>query len=246
MMRAMMRKIWSLFWITLITSLAFAAHAKNMDVKTTLRGVLTVAVTDLPDQQIPTMTWTNEFFQAFAMENGLVVHYVTVPFNKAWELAAKGQVDVVATGMSALPERKMPGAKWSKPYLEEKRALRIHAKDANRFKTIKDFVGHRIGVLSGTTSEIDLRNRAPSDVSIILVKHRTELYELFNQGKVDAIAEGIYVTAKQTEPADTIVIDVHDFVSGKKEELVFVVYDGDHDLLDEINDFLTAKGFPIK
>ncbi len=241
-----MKKIWSLLLITLVASFAFATHAKNMEVKTTLRGVLTVAVTDLHNQEIPTMTWTNEFFQAFAMENGLVVHYVTVPFDKAWELAAKGQVDVVATGVSALPERKIPGAKWSKPYLEETRALRIHAKDTSRFKTIKDFVGHRVGVLSGTTSEIDLRNRAPSGVDIVLVKHRAELYELFNQGKVDAIAEGIYVTAKKNELADTAVIDSHDFVPGQKEELVFVVYEGDDDLLDELNEFLTTKGFPIK
>jgi ABC-type amino acid transport substrate-binding protein len=241
-----MKKILSLILISLMASFAFTVHAKNMELKTTLRGVLTVAVTDLPNQDIPTMTWTNEFFQAFAMENGLVVRYVTVPFEKAWEQAAKGQVDVVATGVSALPDRQIQGAKWSKPYLEESRCLRIHEKDASRFQTIKDFIGHRVGVLSGTTSEIDLRNRAPTGVDIVLVKQRAELYELFNQGKIDAIAEGTYTAIKKAEPTDTRVIDVHDFITGKKEELVFVVYEGDHDLLDEINAFITTKGFPIK
>lgn len=241
-----MKKILSLVFIALIAGFALSVQAKNLEVKTTLRGVLTVAVTDLPTQDVPTLSWTNEFFQRFAAENGLVVNYVPVPFDKAWELAAKGQVDVVATGVSALPERKVPGAKWSQSYLEEKRGLRIHAKDSSRFHSIKDFAGHRVGVLSGSTSEIDLKNRAPSGVEIVLVTHRAELYDLFRQGKIDAIAEGQYVTAKQSQPADTLVIDIHDFIPGKKEELVFVVYEGDDDLLDEINALLKANGFPIK
>ena len=59
-----------------------------------------------------------------------------------------------------------------------KRGLRIHTEDKDKFSTINDFVGYRVGAVKGMTSYIDLLNRTPVGVEIIAPDSFEELYAL--------------------------------------------------------------------
>lgn len=227
----------------------FAAPSEAID--TLQDGQLTVAVTGVCKEDAPHHNcWVYKVLNSFAQENNLELNFVIVSFDNSWELPANGSVDITATGVTPLEERVMPGASFSDYYSIVKRGLRIRGEDSGKFRTIKDFVGHKVGAVKGMTSELDLRNRAIDGVEIVTADTFSEVYDMFYSKEIDAVAEGYYIfpgddDINQLDP-EYPMIDPHDLIEGEIEGNTFVVRDDSQGLLEAINTFIKEKGLPYK
>ena len=166
-----------------------------------------------------------------------------------WSLPALDEVDLVATGVTVLDERRVEGVTFSDSYLQVRRGLRIHADEFDRFETIHDFVGSKVGAVEGMTSLSDLLRRAPDGVDVVVYSSWDDMYMDFYNKQVNAVAEGFYVSVdariNHADP-DFPMVDDHDLISGEPEVLSFAVRDASEGLLEAINDLLGKTGFPVK
>ena len=225
--------------------------AFGQEIHTLTPGMLTVAVTtEAPENEFDPQLWINRYIEMFADKNQLSVSWVVVPFDESWLLASSNEVDLVATNVASFPDRAHPGASFSDPFLYERRALRIKASDQGKFKTLNDFIGKKVGAVAGMAAERDLRNRAINGVVIEITKTFPELYNKFEVGALDAIAEAEYYTLSDevipSHDSSVVLIDHHDLMPGQREESVFVVSNQSSNLLEAINFFIQETKFPIK
>jgi ABC-type amino acid transport substrate-binding protein len=211
--------------------------------------VIQVAVTGIPNKNEENApSWTLDFFKAIEKEYNVKISYKVVPFDQSWTLTSLDHVDVVATGVTALDERLIKGSAFSLPYLQVKRALRIHSNNQDIFHTISDFIGYRVGAVEGMTALKDLYSRAPDGVEIVVFKTWDEMYQSFYASEIEAVAEGYYVSVDKEinhKDIDFPMIDDHDLIEGSPEYLVFVVRNASSGVLEMINQLLQEKGFPL-
>ena len=194
-------------------------------------------------------SWIRRYLERFAEEQGLALAWVVVPFDRSWLRASRDEVDLVATNVASFPDRAHPGATFSAPFLFERRALRIHPKDRPRFAHIGNFVGRTVGVVRGTAAERDVRRRAPEGVTIVTTGTFGELYEQFEAGRLDAVAEAEYYTLDgrviPSHGPEVVLIDRHDLTPGQREESVFVVRDESTNLLAVLDRFIARTRLPL-
>ena len=158
-----------------------------------MAGTITVAVTSAaPTSPYDPQLWIRRYLERFAEQHQLAIEWVVVPFDQSWRRAGRDEVDLVATNVASFPDRASAGATFSSPFLFERRALRVHPVDAVNRASINDFVGRTIGVVRGTAAERDVRRRAPAGVLVVAVDAFRDLYEQFDAGRLDAIAEAEY------------------------------------------------------
>lgn len=230
--------------------IATAGCTGDQEIRTLRPGVLTVAVTsDAPASPYDPQLWIRRYVEQFAAEHELTISWVVVPFNESWLLASRDEVDLVATNVASFPDRASSGATFSAPFLYERRALRIHPADQGRYEHIDDFIGKSVGVVSGMAAERDVNRRAPDGVIVRRAQTFAQLYEEFDAGQLDAIAEAEYYTLDgQVIPShggEVILIDHHDLTPGQREESVFVVCDKSQNLLAAVNAFIARTAFPL-
>ena len=239
------------FLIILISLLSVTTDITfGQEIHTLTPGTLTVAVTtEAPESEFDPQLWIRRYIEEFADKNQLFLSWVVVPFNESWLLASSDKVDLVATNVASFPDRAHPGASFSDPFLYERRALRIKARDQGKFKTLNDFVGRKVGAVAGMAAERDLINRAIEGVIIEVTTTFPELYDNFEAGKLDAIAEAEYYTLSgdviPSHDSSVVLIDHHDLIPGQREESVFVVSNNSSNLLQAINLFIHETEFPI-
>lgn len=231
-------------------SLATIENVEAQNIETLQPGVLKVAVTrnDFTNEY-DSQLWIKRYVELFAAEHELTISWVLVPFNESWRLAGNDEVDLVATNVASFPDRVSSGGTFSSPFLYERRALRIHPKDEGRYNHINDFIGKTVGVVSGMAAERDVNRRAPDGVIVKRAETFAELYDEFDAGRLDAIAEAeYYALDDQVIPShggEVILIDHHDLNPGQREESVFVVRDKSLNLLAAINAFVAHTRFPL-
>jgi polar amino acid transport system substrate-binding protein len=233
--------------------LAFAAcdtASERPAIQTLEPGVLTIAVTSttVTDPLDPEQ-WMHRYAERLAADLGFGPEWRVVPFDRSWRLAGEDVVDVVATNLASFPDRVSAGGTFSAPFLYEQRALRIRAADREKYRTIADFAGRRVGAVTGMAAERDLRRRAPPDVQIVTTTTFPELYDLFARRELDAVAQAEYFTLDgRVIPSygpDLVLIDHHDLNPGQREESVFVVRDKSTRLLEAVNAFVARTPFPL-
>ncbi len=226
-----------------------ASFTGAQEIETLEPGVITVAVTranatDPYDSQ----TWIREYVELFAADIGLEIEWLVVPFNESWLLASNDDVDLVATNVANFPDRASEGASWSSAFMFERRALRIDPEDEGKYHHIDDFVGKTVGVVSGMAAERDVDRRAPEGVVIRRATTFEQLYEWFDNGQLDAIAEAEYYALDDSvipsHDGSVVLIDHHDLNPGQREESVFVIRDKSVGLLEAIDDFIARTTFP--
>jgi ABC-type amino acid transport substrate-binding protein len=213
-------------------------------------GILKIAVTGTTaTDPLDPKGWMYRYAERLGSDLDLRVEWEVVPFDRSWELAGKDVVDVVATNLANFPDRVSPGGTFSVPFLYEQRALRIRAADRSEYRTIEDFVGKKVGAVTGMAAERDLLRRAPGGVQIVSTMTFPELYEQFDRGQLDAVAEAEYFTLDgRVIPSygpDIVLIDHHDLNPGQREESVFVVRDRSTNLLEAVNAFVKRTPFPL-
>lgn len=223
--------------------------ASMAGVQTLTPGVVRIAITGSATSDLDPEAWMNRYAERLAADLGLRAEWLIVPFDKSWELAGKDAVDVVATNLANFPDRVSPGGTFSAPFLYEQRALRIRVIDRERYKTIADFGGRKVGAVTGMAAHRDLVKRAPEGVQVVATTTFPELYAMFDRGELEAVAQAEYFALDgriipSYGPALTL-IDHHDLNPGQREESVFVVRDKSTGLLDAVNAFVARTPFPL-
>ena len=212
-------------------------------------GVVKIAITGTATDPLDPEAWMYRYAERLAAELLLRAEWVVVPFDKSWELAGKDVVDLVATNLASFADRASPGGTFSAPFLYERRALRIRAADRTRYRTIGDFVGKRVGAVTGMAAHRDLLGRAPEGVQVVAAATFPELYAEFDNGGLDAIAQAEYFMLDgriiPSYGPEMVLIDHHDLHEGQREESVFVVRDKSEGLLDAVNAFVKRTPFPL-
>ena len=234
------------FWALI----AMGGCAADQQIQTLTPGVLKVAVTTgTPSSEYDSQLWIRHYVELFAAEHDLTISWLVVPFNESWLLASRGEVDLVATNVASFADRASTGATFSTPFLYERRALRINPEDRERYTHIDDFIGHTVGVVSGMAAERDVNRRAPEGVIVRTTDTFDELYQAFDNGQLDAIAEAEYYSLDgeiiPSHGDEIILIDHHDLTPGQREESVFVIHDGSRNLLAAVNAFVNRTRFPL-
>ena len=218
-------------------------------VRTIESGVVRIAITGTATDLLDPEAWMYRYAERLGHDLGLRVAWKVVPFDTSWTLAGQDVVDIVATNLANFPDRVSPGATFSTPFLYERRALRIRASDRTTYRTIADFMGRKVGAVTGMAAERDLLRRAPQGVTVVSTATFPELYDLFAKGQLDAVAQAEYFTLDgriiPSYGPDLALIDHHDLNPGQREESVFVVRDKSTGLLDAVNAFVKQTPFPL-
>ena len=235
--------------LVLANTARLGATSDAEGIQTLVAGTLKVAVTSAaPQSTHDPQTWIRRYLERFAEEQGLAIAWIVVPFDQSWLLASGGEVDVVATNVASFKDRARAGATFTAPFLFERRALRIRPEDRHRFAHIDDLAGHTVGVVRGTAAERDVRRRAPQGVAVVDTGTFAELYEQFQAGRVDAVAEAEYYALDgsviPSHGPEVVLVDLHDLTPGQREESVFVVRDRSTNLLAALNRFIAGTRFP--
>ena len=243
-------RLWHIFALA-VTCCSLTGTLLAQEILTITPGELKIAVTrDSPTDPYDSQFWIRQFLEKFAQEQAVRIRWVEVQFSGSWLLASRNEVDIVATNVASFADRLSQGASFSSPFLYERRALRIRPEDRTRFSQIGDFVGSTIGVVRGMAAERDVNRRAVPGINIRRTDSFSELYELFDAGSLDAIAEAEYYSLDgEVIPShgdDIILIDHHDLTPGMREESVFVVSDASLNLLDVLNQFIADTRFPLQ
>jgi len=236
--------------LTLAVVVSCHARPARPAIETLEAGVVKIAVTGTTvTDPLDPEEWMYRYAERLGRDLGLRVEWHVVPFDKSWELAGKDLVDIVATNLASFPDRVSPGGTFSRPFLYERRALRIRATDRSQYSTIADFVGKKVGAVNGMAAERDLLRRAPEGVQIVSTTTFPELYAQFRLGQLDAIAQAEYLALDgRVIPSygpEVALIDHHDLDPGRREESVFVVRDRSTGLLEAVNAFVTRTPFPL-
>lgn len=226
-----------------------ATEAPPTPIQTLRPGVIVIAITGNATGELDPEAWMNRYAERLASDLGLRAEWTVVPFDKSWELAGKDVVDVVATNLASFPDRVSPGGTFSAPFLYEQRALRIRATERQRYSTIADFAGKKVGAVTGMAAHRDLVKRAPANVNVVAAGTFPELYAMFDKGELDAVAQAEYFTLDgriiPSYGPDLVLIDHHDLNPGQREESVFVVRDKSAGLLAAVNAFVARTPFPL-
>ncbi len=217
---------------------------------TTLRpGVVTIAITGTATGVLDPEAWMYRYAERLGHDLGVPVEWKVVPFDKSWELAGKDVVDIVATNLANFPDRVSPGGTFSVPFLYEQRALRIRASDRTKYRIIADFQGRKVGAVTGMAAHRDLLRRAPKGVQVVAAETFPQLYDQFEKGQLDAVAQAEYFALDgRVIPSygpELALIDHHDLNPGQREESVFVVRDKSAGLLTAVNAFVKRTPFPL-
>lgn len=219
------------------------------DVQTLAPGRITIAITGTATDVLDPEAWMYRYAERLAADLGLTAEWKVVPFDKSWELAGKDVVDVVATNLANFPDRVSAGGTFSRPFLFEQRALRIRTADRERFRTIADFAGKKVGAVTGMAAHRDLHKRAPAGVHVVAAGTFPELYAMFDRGELDAVAQAEYLALDgRVIPSygpELTLVDHHDLNPGQREESVFVVRDKSTRLLAAVNAFVARTPFPL-
>ena len=234
----------------LVVAAGCSAEPSRPAVQTLEPGIVKMAVTSTTaTDPLDPEQWMYRYAERLARDLGLGAEWHVVPFDRSWELAGRDIVDLVATNLASFPDRVSRGGTFSAPFLYEQRALRIRAADRARYHAIGDFVGRKVGAVTGMAAERDLLRRAPTGVQIVSATTFPDLYARFTSGELDAIAQAEYFTLDgRVIPSygpDIALIDHHDLNPGQREESVFVVRDKSTGLLEAVNAFVARTRFPL-
>lgn len=187
----------------------------------------------------------------FAEGEGLGVTVLKRAFRDLWRHPGRGECDVAAAGLAALPGRDLGEcAVWSAPYVTVRRSLLIRRADAARLRTPTDFCGKRIVATPHSTAEFDARERyQPWGADLILaVPSQRAVVEALLRCEIDAFAEGDvsnqYLLECHSGTPDRPLLalaDVHE--TARVETLHFAVRAADAGLVARLNAFIGAHPY---
>ncbi len=128
-----------------------------------------------------------EIAELIARELRRPPQFVQIAFASLDQSAARGDFDIGLSGIEDTPGRRAAVA-TSIPYYRFKEVLTVRASDRDRFRTLADLRGRRVGTLAGTIA-YDLLLAAEREHGIIAVSYDDDVHPYTDtlNGRVDAV-----------------------------------------------------------
>src|SRR5215212_4766372 len=128
-----------------------------------------------------------EVAEEIAKGLGRKPRFVQVQFSSIDQSVARGDFDIGMSGVEDTPPRRAALAATI-PYFEFQEVLTVRDADRNRFRTLHDLKGRRVGTLGGTIA-YDILLEAQQKEGVIVVSYDDDVhpYEDLVQGRLDAV-----------------------------------------------------------
>ena len=167
-----------------------------------------------------------------AKDLGVELEIKDMDFNGLLAALDTGNVDFVVAGMTPTEERK-ESVDFSKVYYDPDQGLLIRIEDKEKYKSIEDLKGMKVGAQKGTIQE-DVANDSIDDSQVKALGKITNLVLELKNKKIDGV---VLVTpvAKAYDKAnpDLILSPYIDF--GKEDGVAIAVKKDNQELVDAIN-----------
>ncbi len=160
--------------------------------------------------------------------------FVQVAFNGIDQSVERGDFDIGMSGVEDTPARRAAHAATI-PYYEFHEVLTVRAEDRNRFRTLADLRGHRVGTLGATIAH-ELLQRQP--VEVVSYDDDVHPYSDLAEGRVDAVLLDNIIAARRVRRISGLVIQPQPVATG---HYVGVLAKANTALSDRINDVLRAR-----
>ncbi|HEY8181445.1 MAG TPA: ABC transporter substrate-binding protein/permease [Thermoanaerobaculia bacterium] len=119
--------------------------------------------------------------------------FVQVAFQEIDQSVERGDFDLGMSGVEDIPARRASHAATI-PYYEFHEVLTVRAADRDRFRTMADLRGHRIGTLNGTMAYDFLKTQP---VLVVSYDDDVHPYSDLEQGRVDAVLLDNIIAARR-------------------------------------------------
>src|SRR5437667_7211550 len=134
---------------------------------------------------------------------GRRAQFVQVAFPEIDQSVERGDFDIGMSGVEDTPARRAAHA-VSIPYYEFHEVLTVRAADRDRYRTMADLRGHRIGTLSGTIAYDYLRTQP---VALTSYDDDVHPYSDLKQGRLDAVLLDNIIAARRVRAMPGLYIE---------------------------------------
>jgi len=178
------------------------------------------------------------FLQKFAESQSLDLAVEFHDFDRLWELPEQGKVDIAASGISFMPEKRKSAVSWSDPYSEVRRSLLIRAKDRERIRDMRDLAQARLAVVACSAAHDHALETLPGSAKLVHCETLQRGIADLLQGRVDAVGTGsVSAQHHMTLHSDLAAVDVHDC---RKPEYISFAVRSSGPLLESLNSFIAS------
>ena len=179
-----------------------------------------------------------EVAEEIARSLGRQPQFVQVAFTAIDQSVARGDFDIGMSGVEDTPARRAALAATI-PYFEFREVITVREKDRNRFRTLADFRGRRLGTLSGTIAyEILLENEKKYGFEVISYDDDVHPYEDLRNGRLDGVLLDHIIAARAMRHTSGLYTQPQAVATG---HYIIVLAKENTALRDRINDILRAR-----
>lgn len=173
-----------------------------------------------------------ELAKKIAKDNGVKLKIVNMQFDSLLGALKTGKVDVIISGMTPTDERKKE-VDFSNSYMEVDQKVIIRKKDEDKFQTLDDLKGKRIGAQKQTTQE-ELARSEIQDAEVQSLTRVPEVILSLKSNKLDAIVLDSAVGTAYLKQNKDLTFSKASFADSKKETAIAVPKNSP-ELLDRVN-----------
>jgi polar amino acid transport system substrate-binding protein len=175
-----------------------------------------------------------EVADGIARHLGRRAQFVQVAFAAIDQSVERGDFDLGMSGVEDIPARRAAHAATI-PYYEFREVLTVRAKDRDRFRTMADLRGHRVGTLSGTMAYDFLKTQP---VMVVSYDDDVHPYSDLEQGRVDAVLLDNIIAARRMKSISGLFTQPQPVATG---HYIAVLAKTNTALRDRVNEVLKAR-----
>lgn len=174
------------------------------------------------------------FAEKIAEELGVELIIQDMTFGSILGSLTQGAVDVGIAGMSITEERKQ-SVDFSEPYLKSENRVITLSKNADKFKTIEDLEGTRLGAQQSTTQETIIAEAMTPRQTVTLEKIPDLILELLTENIDGIVIEDTVAQQYLISNPDVVFTDVEIPEEYRYKETAVAIKKGNQELVDVIN-----------
>ncbi|QLK86359.1 ABC transporter permease subunit [Staphylococcus sp. 17KM0847] len=177
-----------------------------------------------------------ELAKKIADDHGVKLKIVNMQFDSLLGALKTGKIDMIISGMTPTAERKKE-VDFSDSYMTVKQTVIVRKKDKDKYKTLEDLAGKRIGAQKQTTQE-ELAQTEIQDADVLSLTRVPEVILSLKSNKIDGVVlDSAVANAYLKQNHDLALSDVS-FADSEKQTAVAVPKESP-ELLARINESIT-------
>jgi polar amino acid transport system substrate-binding protein len=178
------------------------------------------------------------FLKLFAESEQLELDVEFHDFDRLWELPERGAVDIAASGISLMPDKRCTPVAWSAPYSNVRRSLLIRGEEQDRFQGMEDLAFARLAVVAASAAHGHANETLPDTGTLTFCDTLEQGIDDLLSGQVDAVGTGDVSARHHISVREGLaMVDVH--CARSPEYISFAVRPAGG-LLDRLNAFIEA------